>query len=434
MDTIFALSTGSMPSGVAVIRLSGPQVRFALETICGSVPQARRASLKALRRRDGSIVDSGLALYFPGPHSFTGEDCGELQVHGGRAVVHALLTELEALDGCRHAEAGEFTRRAFENGRMDLTEVEGLGDLIAAQTEMQRRFALELASGGLSRLYFEWSGRLLYARAMIEAELDFADEDDVPGSVSERIWADMAALAEAMQGQLEAGKAAERVREGFRIAIAGRPNSGKSSLINAIAKRDVAIVSDIAGTTRDVLSVDLDIGGYAVTLSDTAGLRESGDLIEKEGVRRAERAMAEADLVLYLVDMTANALPAFSQENALLIGTKADLVPNPERGGFDSVISSSTGAGLDALIDAIREKLAARIDPSVMALPTRMRHRQHLRESLAFLSEAVIEQAKPVELRAEDLRLAADALGRITGRTDPEDLLDVIFASFCIGK
>ncbi|OJU86366.1 MAG: tRNA uridine-5-carboxymethylaminomethyl(34) synthesis GTPase MnmE, partial [Shinella sp. 65-6] len=301
-DTIFALSSGGLPSGVAVIRLSGLQSREVVARMCGTVPAPRHAALRSIRDRNGDVLDEGIVLFFPGPHSFTGEDSAELQIHGGRATVKAVLAALAEFEGMRAAEAGEFSRRAFLNGRMDLVEVEGLADLIAAETEIQRRLAAEQASGGLSRLYDSWAKRLTHARAMIEAELDFADEDDVPGSVASQIWDDMHALQQDILNHLADARVGEIARDGLKVVIAGPANAGKSSLLNYLAKRDIAIVTDIPGTTRDVLHVDLDISGFAVRLYDTAGLRETEDIVEQEGIRRTWLSMAEAHLVLLLSD------------------------------------------------------------------------------------------------------------------------------------
>ena len=285
------------------MRISGPGARFGLETLTDSLPEPRRASLRFIRTESGEAIDRGLVLFFPGPESFTGEDVAEFHVHGGRAVVAALLAALSALPGFRAAEAGEFTRRAFHNQRMDLTQVEGLADLVAAETEGQRRQAMRQAEGVLGRLYDGWREDIIRARALIEAELDFPDEDDVPGSISDEAWAMVAALETEIADHL-ADRRGERLRDGAEVVILGAPNVGKSSLVNAIARRDVAIVTAEAGTTRDLIEVRLDLGGYPVTLVDTAGLREAAGLVEREGIRRAEDRAARADLVLWLVDAT----------------------------------------------------------------------------------------------------------------------------------
>jgi tRNA modification GTPase len=432
-DTIVALSSGALPAGVAVLRISGPQVRFVLETMCGGLPAPRTAYLRSIRNRNGELLDKGVVLLFQGPKSFTGEDCAELQVHGGTAIVSAILAELASLPRVRLAEPGEFTRRAFENGRIDLTEAEGLADLITAQTEMQRRLAVTQSEGGLTRLYAGWARQLLHARALVEADLDFADEDDVPGSVADRVWSDMAVLRDEMERHLADASIGERIRDGFKIVIVGPPNAGKSSLLNALAARDVAIVSSEAGTTRDLISVDVDLGGYAATITDTAGIRETDHGVEQEGIARARKALATADLVLNLSDSGEYVTDAPEAVPEIRVRTKTDLnsgIPVLS----DVSISLATGEGVDALIESCRSRLSSLANFSSMALPTRLRHRQHLTQALECVNTAVSGSNTPIELRSEELRLASDALGRITGRVDVEDVLDVIFSSFCIGK
>ncbi len=382
---------------------------------------------------EGLPIDTALVLAFQGPSSFTGEDCIEFQLHGGRAVVRAILDRLSALPGLRHAEAGEFTRRAFENGKIDLVEAEGLADMIAAETEMQRRLALEQAGGGLSELYEGWARELTHARAMIEAELDFSDEDDIPGSVSATIWADVEDVAGRIEKHIAGSRTGEIIRDGYRVVIAGPPNAGKSSLLNALARRDVAIVTDVAGTTRDVLEVYLDLDGYAVRLCDTAGLRESDDIVEAEGMRRARALLENADLILSLSDIqTGDAAERFDGE-CLRIGTKAD-GGNGSEAEFDLLISSRTGAGIDRLVAMIKARLEARLTGASLSLPVRDRQVGYLRETLGHIEAALVARDRSPELPAESLRRAASALGRITGRVDVEDLLDVIFSSFCVGK
>jgi tRNA modification GTPase len=435
-DTIFALSSGGLPSGVAVIRLSGPRAIETLKDLTGKVPEPRRTSLAWLHNRNGDRIDQGLVIVFPGPASFTGEDCVELQIHGGRAVVAALLIELEGRQGLRHAEAGEFSRRAFDNGRLDLVEIEGLADLISAETEMQRRLALEQSSGKLSALYSGWADTLTRCRALIEAELDFPDEEDVPGAVSDQLWPIIGGLLKEMRSYLSGARASEIVREGFRVAIVGAPNAGKSSLMNALAKRDVAIVTDVAGTTRDVLAVDLDIEGYLVHLMDTAGLRETEDIVEREGVRRAFKAMDDADLILHLQ------APDDSGERAVRPGTapvitiqsKSDLLDpaapeNPDK----LLLSTLTGAGLDSLTKRIADVIADQSKSGNGLGPARMRQAAYLADAVRDI-ERGMEIGLSLEMKAEYLRLAAHSLGKITGRVDVENLLDVIFSEFCIGK
>lgn len=389
--------------------------------------------LRSIRRRNGELIDKGLVLGFPGPASFTGEDCLEFQLHGGRAVVSALQGELLAL-GLRPAEPGEFTQRAFNNGKLDLVEVEGLGDLISAETEMQRRLAIEQSTGGLSRLYVDWAERLTRCRALIEAELDFADEDDVPGSVSDQVWQQVMHIDQEISSQICSTEKAGSVRDGFKVVIAGPPNAGKSSFLNSIAQRDVAIVTDIAGTTRDVLHVDLDLEGFLVRFYDTAGLRETSDVIEQEGVRRARQAMAEADLVLHLFEIDSDAQQIDDLPFGvpmLRVGTKSDK-HSDTNGNFDLPISTQTGEGLESLREAILERVRGNWAAIASSGAGRLRHLSHLQRASNFLAEAL--SGAELDLRAESLRLAAEELGRITGRVDVEDLLDVIFSEFCIGK
>lgn len=438
-DTIFALSSGGLPSGVAVIRLSGSKSRLAVEALCGRVPAPRRASLLSIRNRNGETLDEGIVLFFPAPNSFTGEDSAELQIHGGRATVKAVLAALADIEGLRAAEAGEFSRRAFLNGRMDLVEVEGLADLIAAETEMQRRLAAEQASGGLSRLYDSWAKRLTHARAMIEAELDFADEEDVPGSVATTIWADMRGLAQDIVNHLAEMRTGEIVRDGLKVVIAGPPNAGKSSLLNHLAKRDVAIVTDVPGTTRDVLHVDLDLSGYAVRLYDTAGLRATDDLVEKEGIRRTHLSMSQAHLVLLLSDdPTADwrALAGPYQGPVVRVQTKSDVETSASwlKGANDVSISVQTGQGIADLLETVARHLPELEAGTALALPTRQRHAVSLKAAGDQIDLALSASGAGLDIQAEHLRLAGQALGRVTGRVDVENLLDVIFSEFCIGK
>jgi tRNA modification GTPase len=386
--------------------------------------------------RNGSTIDSGLVLFFPSPASFTGEDCAELQLHGSRAVINALFEELETIDGVRMAAEGEFSRRAFENGKLDLVEIEGLADLIAAETEMQRRLAVEQSQGKLSRLYDSWAERLTRARALIEAELDFADEDDVPGSVSDLVWDDVGRLQAEIESHLAHAPAGEIIRDGFKVVIAGAPNAGKSTLMNALARREVAIVTDVAGTTRDVLHVDLDIDGFLVKLYDTAGLREANELVEQEGIRRAEQVISEASLVLYLEDMAeeTHALRPIANTEVLRVGTKADISAGSGRDAYDLTISAVTDAGLVALRAAIAERLERQVGSHSLAIPSRKRQKDSLAECLKAIEAVLADPSAGLDIRAENLRIAGNALGRITGRVDVENLLDVIFSEFCIGK
>ena len=433
-DTIYALSSGGLPSGVAVVRISGSRTRDVLSNLCGEVPTPRVATLKSIRSRNEETIDQGLVLFFPLPHSFTGEDVAELQVHGGKAVIDAILAELAALD-CRHAEAGEFSRRAFQNGKLDLVEIEGLADLISAETEMQRRLAVEHSSGHLSHLYESWARRLTHARAMIEAELDFADEDDVPGSVAQSIWADMSRLRQEIANHLEGAPIAEIIRDGLNVVIAGAPNAGKSSLMNALARRDVAIVTEVAGTTRDVLSVDLSLAGFSIKLFDTAGLRDTDDIVESEGIRRARVALENADLVLFLSE-SPEGFSAFPLRGpAVHVGTKIDSRAYLwDKADADVLISAKTGEGMDALIERIADHLPKLNSASNFSLPSRRRHVDCLREAGKAVSSSLEAAQAGLDIQAEYLRVASDSLGRITGRVDVEDLLSVIFSEFCIGK
>lgn len=424
-DTIVALSSGAPPSGVAVIRVSGPGAESILETISPKGAEPRRLLLADIRLgRD--VLDRGLLAWMPAPHSFTGEDCLELQVHGSAAVVKAILREITRFPDTRLAEAGEFTRRAFENGKLDLTEVEGLGDLIAAETESQRRQALARAGGELSRQLDRWRERLLDLRAEIEARLDFSDEGDVaelPASLVD----ELAALQQEFTDASQSVAGGRIVREGFRVALAGRPNAGKSSLLNALAKSDVAIVTDEEGTTRDVKEVPLDLDGQLVILVDMAGLRETESKAEAEGVRRARSEIEAADLVLWLQAADApgdNTSPA----SAWRVTTKSDL----GGGASGRHVSVLTGEGIAALLEAIRDQAAARIG---MEVPLVSRERDRLAlEAAAGAVRQAIDDFGNEELMAEWLRHASHALERLLGRMDADAVLDRLFLAFCIGK
>ena len=449
-DTIFALSSGRPPAAIAVVRISGPRARVALEQLIGRVPQPRRASLARVHDpATGDVIDEGLALWFPGPNSETGEDIAELQVHGGRAVIAAVLAALAKLAGLRHAEAGEFTRRAFENGRMDLTAVEGLADLVAAETEAQRRQAYQQLRGLLGERAETWRQRLIEALALVEAGIDFCDEDDVPKDMMARALELIRPLAEEI-GKAGAGQG-ERLREGLRVAIAGPPNAGKSTLFNRLARREAAIVSPFPGTTRDVLELHLDLGGYPVTVLDTAGIRETNDPVEREGVRRASEQAASANLVLWVVDGTPTESQALqrpliqapSEFTAWLVVNKMDLVAEEDRRRIESrfnreeivnLVSSTTGVGVDELVNALARFAGSFFTPEP-ALVTRERQRAHLKETaLALQGAQRAARDGREEIMAEQLRLASRALGKLLGRVDVEDVLDVIFRDFCIGK
>ncbi|TPQ49813.1 tRNA uridine-5-carboxymethylaminomethyl(34) synthesis GTPase MnmE [Prosthecomicrobium hirschii] len=468
-ETIFALSSGALPSGVAVIRLSGPESGAAVTALVGRRPEPRRAALRTLRAGDGSVIDRGLVLWLPGPASFTGEDMAEFQVHGGPAVVAALLACLADLPRLRAAEPGEFTRRAFLAGRIDLAEAEGLADLVAAETEAQRRQAIRQSGGALSRQAEAWRTRIVTMRALIEAELDFPDEDDVPGSVSDAVWSDAAALLAEIETALADAGRGERLRRGYEVVLTGPPNAGKSSLLNALARRDAAIVTEEPGTTRDLIEVRLDLDGLPVILVDSAGLRDAAGRVEQEGIRRARERAAAADLVLWLSPADAPAEPERPASGVplLVLRTKCDLtagrpdgrpvgVVPAEDDGSDEVggepagggerggdragagmglpISAATGEGLDRLRSEIASRAGIALGRGEDPLITRTRHREALTAAADGLRRALRFDALPLELRAEELRAAGDAIGRITGRVGVEDLLDVIFGQFCIGK
>ncbi|MDX8446216.1 tRNA uridine-5-carboxymethylaminomethyl(34) synthesis GTPase MnmE [Mesorhizobium captivum] len=432
-DSIVALSSGRLPAGIAVIRISGPKTRFVVETMVGTIKD-RFTTLRSLRAPDGSVIDHGLVLFFPGPGSFTGEDVAEFHVHGSRAVAAKMLETITGIEGVRHAEPGEFTRRAFLNGKLDLTETEALADLVNAETEAQRRFAVRNAEGAQSEFYSGWRRRLIHARAMIEAEIDFADEEDVPGSVSDAVWSDVAAMIDEIERHIQGFKAAEIIRDGFEVVILGAPNAGKSSLFNALAKREAAIVTDEPGTTRDLLEVVLDLNGIRIRIVDTAGLRETAGKVETIGIERARAKAGGADLVLLLEDMvdpqSVGEVP--TGVPLLKIGTKVDRKRAYDEGAYDWVISSREGTGLSGLLDEIGRRAELAIGDVGEVLPSRLRHVELLKEAKDFLAAALLGQSQ--ELRAEELRLATDRIGRIVGAVDVEDMLDVIFSQFCIGK
>jgi tRNA modification GTPase len=429
MDSIYALSSGAGPSGVAVIRISGPKAGDALMALCGAIPEPRQAALRTLRRPgDNAVLDRALVLWFPGPRSETGEDMAELQVHGSRAVVQALFGALCGA-GLRLAAPGEFVRRAFVNGKLDLTAVEGLADLIAAETEVQLRQAIGQAGGALARRAEGWRKTLIDLRAAIEARLDFADEGDVAEALPADFGKRIAALTREMREALANAVSGERVREGFRVAILGRPNAGKSSLLNALSRRDVAIVTEEAGTTRDVLEVPLDLSGYPALAFDTAGLREAGSAAEAEGVRRARKAAENADLVLWLEDCTlpAEPLPHVAGRPVWRVATKIDLANGPVDGIGISVVS---GAGLPELIAKIAQAAADSMG-SGSALVTRRRQAEAIESAVAALDDV---GGGSDEIAADLLRSASEAIGRLGGRVDVEDVLDRLFSEFCIGK
>lgn len=483
-DTIFALSSGRPPAAIAVIRVAGPRARAALEVLGVKVPEPRKIGFARFRDPlSGEIIDEGLVLFFEAAKSEVGEDTAELQPHGGRAIIAALFAALGRIEGLRPAEAGEFTRRAFENGKLDLTSVEGLADLVMAETEGQRRQAYRQMRGALGKQADAWREQLIQALALVESRIDFSDEGDVPEDLLAPAVAIASGLALEIGRALADGHRGERLREGMVVAIAGPPNAGKSTLLNRIAKREAAIVSPYAGTTRDVIEVHLDLGGLPVTLLDTAGIRETDDPVELEGVRRAQARAADADLVLWVVDAsdasnaeanTPGSEKSESCQSRWLIRNKIDLIQglrsdapaaaisgssesmgrsnnslnvmvnsrlihkNESRNHIDESqfnVSAETGDGVPELLSALEGQASGFLAGAESALITRARHRKALEDAVAALRRAAGGPvAEREDLLAEELRLAAQALGRLTGRVDVEDILDVIFRDFCIGK
>jgi len=482
-DTIFALSSGRPPAAIAVVRISGPHAGEALKRLSGRIPEPRKAALTLIRDpQTNEPIDEALALWFPAPHSETGEDTAELQLHGGRAVIAATLAALGRIEDLRPAEAGEFTHRAFENGKLDLTAVEGLADLVMAETEGQRRQALRQMQGLLGNCAETWRDRLIRALALIEARIDFSDEADVAADLVMPALEAARALEKEIAAALADGHRGERLREGLVVAIAGPPNVGKSTLLNRIARREAAIVSPYAGTTRDVIEVHLDLGGLPVTVLDTAGIRDTDNPVEMEGVRRARERAEAADLVLWVVDASATenarARPTASGPPFWVIRNKVDLVRQLDqrneykmkfyrkseatfmankpltamfsarlsntvqknesmfaKNEYAFNISAISGAGIDVLLAQLARHADNFLAGAEPALVTRTRHRRALEDALAALRRAVMpELTGRDDLLAEELRIAARALGRLTGRVDVEDILNVIFRDFCIGK
>lgn len=438
--TIYAPASGRGRSGVAVIRVSGGAAAAAVERLSGNLPAPRRAVLRDLVSREtGERLDRAIVLWLPGPGSFTGEDTAEFHVHGGPSVIAAVLEALGAVEGLRPAEAGEFTRRAFAYGRLDLTQVEGLADLINAETEAQRRQALRQMEGRLAQTYEGWRSTLTRCLAYLEAEIDFPDESDVPEDVASATKSELGDLGRQVDAALRDERRGERLRDGLRVVIAGRPNVGKSSLLNALARRDAAIVSETAGTTRDVIEVHMDLKGYPVNLIDTAGLRETVDDVERQGVARTRVRLEDADLVLWVTDpedcRMAPPKDPGSVRRCWTVMNKIDLETGEGKADPpEHRISARTGAGIGELVAAIAQVAASDFEGGESTVITRTRHRRALQDCREHLAAAEAAWGGEVELVAEDLRLAARALGRVTGRVDVEDLLDVIFADFCIGK
>lgn len=448
-DTIFALSSGVAPSGVAIIRISGAHCLSTLNCLTrNNVPPPRMALLRNLWSAkmpnelwEDIPLDKGLVLWFPGPNSFTGEDMAELHIHGGVATIRAVLSVLSNLPFLRHAEKGEFTRRAFRNNRMDQLQVEGLSDLIQAQSDSQRKQALRQSDGGLSQICQNWMDRLIGILAKTEALIDFSDED-LPEAIEEAIRDEISALIFEMKAQLQASKKAEKLRSGLTIAIVGAPNVGKSSLLNWLAGHQAAIVTDIPGTTRDLIHLPLVIADVPVTFVDTAGIRDSEDLIEQEGIRLAHQQVDEADLILFIQDIS-NDNSELSDKlslimngrNTIKIYNKIDLMPNNRGINRDNhYISLKSGAGLDHLMEALSEWITANSGYSESPLFTRIRHTEILISSVDSLNEAIDIAGLEISLTAESLRQAVSNLGRLTGKVDIEAILDHLFKEFCIGK
>ncbi|HVA12494.1 MAG TPA: tRNA uridine-5-carboxymethylaminomethyl(34) synthesis GTPase MnmE [Stellaceae bacterium] len=442
-DTIFALATAPGRAGVAVVRISGSGAAAALRDLAGALPPPRRALHARIRDpRSGETLDDGIVLYFAAPASFTGEDVAELQLHGSRAVLAGVFAALGGRPGFRLAEPGEFTKRAFLNSKLDLTAAEAIADLVEAETAAQRRQALRQLDGEFGRRCEDWRARLIRAQAGLEAEIDFPEEG-LPAEQWARARQALAALRSEIAALLADDRRGERLREGVAVAILGPPNAGKSSLMNALARREVAITSHLAGTTRDVIEVAFDLGGYPVVLADTAGLRDGADVVEAEGVRRARARAATADLKLVVLDATrpeeAAMLCGLIDVRTLVVANKIDLSGGDDGAWADELgagpalrCSATTGAGIAALIARLGEAVEESLTAGATPLVTRLRHRQALESSVAALDRFAI--AELPELAAEDLRAAAHALGRITGRVDVEDMLDALFREFCIGK
>ena len=445
-QTIFALSSGRPPSAIALVRVSGPEAGLVLSVLAGKIPAPRMATRALLRDLAQQPIDDAVVLWFPGPASATGEDVAEFHVHGGRAVLAALFAALAAFENVRAAEPGEFTRRAFENGKLDLTEAEGLDDLIHADTDRQRRQALGQLKGLLGDRARDWRAQIIEASALIEAGIDFSDEADVPTELIAQALLKIRALLAEIEEVLAAQGRSERLRDGLVVAIAGPPNVGKSTLMNYLARREVAIVSPHAGTTRDIIEVQLDFDGYPVTVIDTAGIRETDDPVEQEGVRRARARAADADLVLWLADAQSQKILADGAAPVWLVRNKSALVARrpdgtrsvPGVGQGEGVaefrISASRGDGMPERVSALVGFAHDYFGSDDGGLIGRVRQRKLLQETAASLLRSIDVVATGEELAAEELRAAAHSLGRLLGRVDVEDILDVIFREFCIGK
>ena len=437
-DTIFALSSGPGRAGIAVVRLSGTDVVLVLKALAGDLPKPRQAVVRTIRSRDGGdVIDQSLVLFFPGPASVTGEDVGEFHTHGSPAVVERLLGELAGFENCRPAEAGEFTRRAFQNERLDLVEVEGLADLLSSESEAQRRLAMRQFSGEASSIYHQWHSDLTGALAIIEASIDFADEDGVAADALAMVRPRLVALRDNFMAALQESGRAALVRRGLRIVIAGAPNVGKSSLLNALTGRRAAIVSEIAGTTRDVVEAPLVINGLAVSLSDTAGLRDTtDDTIEREGMVRSRLEIDGADILIW-VTLAGESAALPDRVPDLVVHNKSDLVSVDSiqlRNDSHLAVSVKRGDGLEALRERLSFLVASHTNVSEQAVMVRSRHRTAVTESIRCLNDALSKRDDALELMAEDVRKAAHAMASITGRIGVEDFLGRIFSEFCIGK
>ena len=428
MDTIFALATAQGKAGVSIIRISGPDAEIALNALSSLTVPIGRPSVRSLIGKDGTHIDEAMVLRFAKPHSFTGEDVVELHVHGSIAVVQAVLRELSTTENLRHADAGEFTRRALENNRLDISKVEGLADLIDSETEAQRMQALRVLSGELGNLTSYWRDKLVRAASLIEATIDFADEE-VPVDVSGEVIDIIEEIRDSITKEINGSVIAERVRSGFEVAIVGAPNLGKSTLLNALAGREAAITSEIAGTTRDVIEVRMDLGGVPVTLLDTAGIRETNDVVEGIGVSRALDRASLADAIVYLYDDTSQLAAFEGDETVIRLRAKDDA------GDYQDGISGHTGNGVERLVGLLTQRFADMTKD--VGIATRERHRIAMQDALVHLlnAESIVQQGPEMyDIGAEELRISCRVLDTLIGRVDVESLLDEIFSSFCIGK
>lgn len=435
-DTICALASGPPPAAIATLRVSGPGVRDIISSHCSVANlKPRHATLVDLLNRSRDVIDTGLAVFMPGPASYTGEDTLEISLHGGRIITELALDAIMSA-GARLAEPGEFTRRAFEAGKLDLTRAEAVADLIDAESEAQLAQALKQMDGALEKLYSDWRRELTSCLALLEASIDFPDEDDAPDRVDTPVREMLRTLQSNLQDALKQGNITERIRDGFKIAILGKPNAGKSTLLNQMAKREAAIVTDIPGTTRDVIEVRLTLAGYLVWISDTAGLRETTDMVEAEGVRRARKTAEEADLRIWLFDSREDFEEAGVKPGDLIVANKSDLA-GPENVSRETLkITAKTGEGVEALEAEIGERLKSMTRNSGAPMITRARHRQGIERALTYLDQAHshLDLQTGAEFVAEDVRLASRELGTLTGHIDPDTVLGAVFSSFCIGK